>query len=70
MAKKVLKLCISLLIFEHHEKNFRSSLLTLIGLIKPKKQSHATVTLKGPFKHSQPLSWLSQATPKAISLPL
>jgi hypothetical protein len=43
MAKKVLNLSISRLIFEQHEKNFRSSLLTLDRSDLAKKPSHATV---------------------------
>jgi hypothetical protein len=45
MAKKVMKLSISRLIFEQHEKIFRSSLLTLDSADYAKKPSHATVPL-------------------------
>jgi hypothetical protein len=45
MTKKVLKLSISRLLIEHHEKRFRSSLPTLDRIDKAKTPSHATVPL-------------------------
>ncbi len=45
-SEKSVKIGISRLIIEHHEKHFRSTLPPLNRFDEAKKQSHATVPLK------------------------